>query len=251
MSFPFMAALGDKAVFTEYISTNTFDVGQLGMTEDGSMWRLSKAGAALTLAQRGVINANTHLSGVTGDSVEAALSAAVAIGDTDYTLDDTNTRAADYYKGGYSADPRSAGQGPMRIIKSDAGVGTSVKCYVAGAFAVANDSGNTVHAYPSPWGNIKAANGYSQGYEQFAGAIPFGAITSGYFFWLKVKGPNWFGVYSTWPAAAQHDRMTVFYMDGSIRMADESYNGAVSEQLAGYLIQSGNYGDVLIALNLF
>jgi len=253
MSFPFIAALGWRAVFNEYVSTKTFNVGNLGMTEDGSFWRLAKAGGAMTNAHRGVINANRHLTGVTGDSAETALNSAIAAGDTSMVIDDaTNARAADYWKGGYTADPRAAGEGPHYIWKSDAENSDKYTIHVGGDFALANASGNTVHAYPSPYGDIRAANArYPSGNEQFAGAIPFGAITSGKYFWLKVKGPNWFGVTSTWPGAAAEDRLCTFHTDGSIEMADESYNGGKSNQIAGYLMYSGDYGDVMLMMNMW
>ncbi len=251
MSFPFIAALGYKAAFTEYVGTNTFNLGQLGMTEDGTFYRLSKAGAALTNPTRAKINANTHLSGLTGHSLEAALASAIAVGDTDFTVTDaTNARDADYYKGGYAAQPRSDGDGTIPIVKSGKEVSDTYKIYVPAPFQVTNSQGNTVHVYPSLYGNIKTAAAYSQGYEQFAGCIN-APITSGYYFWMKVKGPNWVGVTSTWPGAASKDRLCVWHLDGTIKMADEAYNGGTSEQIAGYLIQSGNYGDVLLMLDMW
>ena len=251
MSFPFIAACGYKAVHTEYAASNTFRLGQLGMTEDGTFWRLSKAGAAMTDPIRAKVNDNTHLSGLTGDSVEAALTAAIAVGDTDFTITDaTNARAADYYKDGYTVQPRANGDGTMPIKKSGAEVSDTYKIYVNAPFAVINALGNTVHAYPSLYGNIQNPGSYSAGYEQFAGAIQH-LITSGYYFWLKVKGPHWFTVTGTWPGAASQDRQMVFHTDGTIKMADESYGASTSCQIAGYLIQSGNYGDVLCALDLW
>ncbi len=251
MSFPFIAALGYKAAFTEYVGTNTFNLGQLGMTEDGTFYRLSKAGAAMTDPIRAKINANTHLSGVTGHSLETSLESAIAVGDTDFTIDDaSNARDADYYKGGYTVQPRSGGDGTIPIVKSGAEVSDVYKIYVPAPFRVANSSGNTVHVYPSLYGNIKNPGAYSAGYEQFAGCIN-ALITSGYYFWLKVKGPHWVTVTGTWPGAASQDRQCCWHTDGTIRMADEAYNGGTSEQIAGYLIQSGNYGDVLLMLDMW
>lgn len=251
MSFPFIAALSYRAVHTEYVSTKTFRLGMLGMTEDGTFFRLAKAGAAMTDPIRGKVNDNTHLSGLTGDSVEAPLTAAIAIGDTDFTITDaTNARVADYYKDGYMVQPRANGDGTIHIRKSDAEVSDTYKIHVSSPFKVTNALGNTVHAYPSLYGNIQNAGSYAGGYEQFAGCIN-SLITSAYFFWLKVKGPHWVTVTGTWPGAASQDRTCCWHTDGTIRMADEAFNGGTSEQIAGYLIQSGNYGDVLLMMDMW
>lgn len=251
MSFPFIAALTYEAANAEYVSTSAFRLGQLAMTEDGTFWRMSKAGAAMTDPIRGKVNDNTHLDGVSGDSTESALVAAIAVGDRDCTITDaTNSRAADYYKDGYFVQPRANGDGTYHIWKSDAESSDTYKIYVSEPFRVTNALGNTVHCYPSPYGNIQNPGSYAAGYEQFAGCIQR-LITSGYYFWLKVKGPHWVTVTSTWPGAASQDRLCVWHTDGTIRMADEAYNGGTSEQIAGYLIQSGNYGDVLLMMDMW
>ena len=248
MSFPNMAAISWAAVDTEYVSTKTFRIGQFGMTEDGTLWRLAKAGAAMTDPIRAKVNDNTHLSGVTGDSGEGALVAAIVVGDVDFTFTDaTNARVKDYWKDGIYLEPRASGNGTRHIWKSDAEVSDTYKIYVSSPFRVANDLGNTVHVYPNIYGNIQNPGSYSARYEQFAGAIQR-LITSGYYFWLKVKGPHWFTVTGTWPGAAADDRDLVFHQDGTIKMRDESTN---ANQRAGYLIQSGNYGDVLTMLDLW
>ncbi len=80
-----------------------------------------------------------------------------------------------------------------------------------------------------------------------------GAVTAAYYFWLKVKGPHWVTVTGTWPGAAFKDRLCAWHTDGTILMADEAWGKATptSEQIAGYLIQSGNYGDVLLMLDMW
>lgn len=251
MSFPYIAALSYRAPNTEYVSTKSFRLGQLGMTEDGTFWRMSKAGAAMATAiTRGKVNDNTHLDGVSGDSTESALVTAITVGDTDCTITDaTNARAADYFKDGYMASPADAYDGTKHIWKSDAEVSDTYKIYVSSPFRVAQSIGNTVHCYPSPWGNIQNATSFSSQYEQFAGCanIP---ITSGYYFWLKVKGPHWTARTGTWPGAAVADRQVVWHSNGTVVMCDQ-YWSATSNQIAGYLIQSGNYGDVLIMLDMW
>lgn len=250
MSFSFVAALAWKAAHTQYASTNTFRVGSLGMTEDGGIYRLCKAGAALTLMLRAYTNANRHLTGLTGESVEAPLTAAIAVGDWSYTFTDaTNARGANYYQYGYHVQPRADGDVIRFIIKSDAEVSDTYKVYVASPFTAIDALGNTVHSYPSPWGNIKAGMSTASSYEAFV-CVPELAITSGYYFWGKVHGPTWLTVVGTWPLAAANDLDVVFHIDGTLKMSDEAYNGAISSQRAGHVMVSGAYGDCLIMLQI-
>ena len=245
MSFPFLAALSYRAVDAEYVSTKTFRIGTLGMTEDGSLFRLCKAGAAINNTTRAKIGANRHLSGLTGESLEASLASAITVGDTDFTITDaTNSRTADYYKDGYYAEPRSDGNGTRVIWKSDAEVSDTYKMYVTSPFTIANASGNTVHTYPNPWNNIKNAMATAQNYEVFVGGVMLD-ITNGYYFWVKVRGPFWMARNSTWPGAVADDRDVVYHTNGTVKMRDESTN---ANQRAGYLISSGAYGDVFIML---
>jgi hypothetical protein len=230
-------------------STKKHPLGTVGMTPDGSKYRYCKAGAAIA-KNWGCVNANRHLSACTGESAEAALSGAIAVGDTDFTFLDTSTIAADYYADGYVVTM----QGPFelhRIAHSTAGAGTSVTCTLedGDAFVTADADANTVNVYPSPWGNVKLGMAAASGQEGFV-CVPKCAITSGNYFWGLVNGPYWGTVYSTWPLAAANDVEVVFHIDGSLRMADEAYNGAISSQIAGHVIVSGNYGDCLIMLQI-
>lgn len=251
MSFPYLATLSWRATAVQYSSSKTFNTGQMGMAQDGSLYRLCKSGAAIANPLAAAINRYRWLAGVTGDGAEAALATAIAVGDTDFTFNDTNSRAKDYYKDGYFADPRSSSAGPttMHIWKSDAGNGTSVKCYVSAPFLHTNAAGNTVQAYPNPWGNVRSPGAYAQGYEHFC-CMPGIPITSGYYFWGKVRGPFWCWVTSTWPGAASQDRDVCFHIDGTIKMQDEGIVGNLSAQRAGYLMFSGNYGDSLIMIQI-
>jgi len=251
MSFPFMAALSWKAVSTEYVSTSTFRVGQLGMTEDGSLYRLCKSGAAITNTLAGKINSYTYLTACTGDCAEAATSGAIADGTTKVTVLDTSTIAADYYKGGYAVIPSSGTVDSIRTIrKSTAGAGVSTTITVDAPYTQTYASGGTMALYPSPWNSVKNAASYSGGYEHFVCMVNM-PITSAYYFWGKVRGPHWCWVNSTWPGAASEDRDVVFHTNGTIVMADEKINtSAVSCQRAGYLMFSGNYGDAMVMMQI-
>jgi len=251
MSFPYLAALSFRAVTEQYASTRALHVGAKGMTEEGSLYRLCLAGAAITNPLAAKINAYTYLEGLTG-SVAETTAAAITAGDTTVTLTDaTNSRAKDYYKDGYFTIPSSGTYDVFHHIwKSDAEVSDTYKLYLTEPMVYAYAAGGTVAVYPNPWRNIKNAGAYSQGYEHFACCIER-PITSGYYFWGKVQGPHWAWITGTWPGAAQNDRDVCFWIDGTIKMQDEGINtSAISLQRAGYLMFSGNYGDAMIMLQI-
>ncbi len=246
--FPSFVQLGYADVFKES-ATKQFPLGTVGFTPDGSKYRYCKAGAAMT-STWGKINYNRHLTGVTGESSEAALTVAIAAGDKSFAFADTNTRVKDYFADGYVVCfGNGAATEVHRIRSSTLGDATSITCYLEGddAFYAASTVGNTVNVYPSPWGNVRTPA--QNGYEAFV-CVNKMAITSAYYFWGLVNGLYWTTVTSTWPLAASRDLQVCFHLDGSFLMADEAYNGALSNQLAGHVVVSGNYGDCLIMLQI-
>jgi len=248
MSFPHVVDMTYQEAFAQG-TTKKHPLGTVGMTPDGSKYRYCKAGAAIA-KNWGCINANRHLSACTGESAEAALSGAIAVGDTEFTFLDTSTIAADYYADGYVVTLQTPFE-LHRIKSSTAGAGTSVTCTLADgdAFATADADGNTVNVYPSPWGNVKLGGAAAADQEGFV-CVPKMAITSGNYFWGLVNGPCWLTVYGTWPLAAARDIQVAFWQDGSIMPVDECYYAQKSNQLAGHVIVSGNYGDCLIMLQI-
>ena len=251
MSFPYLAALSWRATATEYASTKTFHTGQMGMTEDGSLWRLCKTGDTLHHHHKAAINYYRHLDGVSGESAESALSTAIVAGDTDYVMADaTNARAANYYRWGYSFQPREIGDNMRYIWKSDAEVSNTYKIYVTAPFTLADAEGNTIHTYPCPWGDVRFAGDSGSGHEHFVCAPAFAPVTSGYYFWGHVRGPHWMLTLGTYPGAVSEDRVVTFHVGGEIDMLDHSMTATTSPQIAGYLMFSGNYGDTLIYLQI-
>ncbi len=253
MSFPYVAALSWRAVANQYVSTKTFHTGALGMTEDGSMHRLCKAGGTIGSSLAAAINYWRYLEGVTGDCAEAALSAAIAVGDTDFTFADTNTRAKDYYKDGYAVIPDGSYDCIRHIWKSDAAAAgdDKVKVYVSAPFTVAKAISTTIQCYPNPWSSVRTPGAYSAGNEHFC-CVPPSPITSGKYFWGQVHGPHWCwfaGIGGNWPGADANDRELYFHTNGAVDLLDRRvHTGAISPQRAGYLMYSGNYGDVMTFL---
>jgi hypothetical protein len=252
MSFPYVAALSWRAVSVQYAATNTFHTGALGMTEDGSTYRLCKAGGTIGSGLAAAINYWRYLTDKTGDCIESALSVAIAVGDTYATISDsTNSRAADYYKDGYLVSPDGTYDCIRHIWKSDAEVSDTYKIHVSAPFTVADAVGNTVQCYPNPWSNVKTPGAYSQGNEHFC-CMPPAPITSGKYFWGQVKGPHWCWVaLGTWPGVVSQDREVYFHINGGIEMQNHGIaTSGISGQRAGYLMFSGNYGDALIYMQI-
>ncbi len=256
MSFPYISALSFDAVTNQYAATRTLHVGAKGMTEEGSEYRLCKAGAAITNPLAAKINAYRYLLAVSGDVAETT-AVAIAAGDRTVTITDaTNARAAEYYKDGYFVQPGGTYDCIRHIWKSDAAVAADdkVKLYVSAPFTVADAVGNTVQAYPNPWGNAKTPNAaYPSGNEHFV-CVPPAPITSGKYFWGQVHGPHWCwfaGIGGNWPGADANDRELYFHINGAVDLLDRRvHTGAISPQRAGYLMYSGNYGDTLCMMQL-
>lgn len=250
MSFPYLAALSWRATMTQYASTKSFNTGQLGMTEDGSLWRLCKTGAALTDHYTAKINYYDSMgNGIAGAAPQVPLTAAIVAGDTDFTITDaTNAFAADYYKGGYAVQPRPIGDNSKRIWKSDAEVSNTYKIYVTSPFTLADAEGNTIQCFPSPWRDVREPTAYSSGHEHFVCVPNFGAVDSGKYFWGHVRGPHWMNTLGTWPGKVSEDRHVTFHTDGSIDMLGAA--STTSPQIAGYAMFSGTYGDTFIYLQI-
>jgi hypothetical protein len=250
MSFPYVATLTTEAVQKQYASRPGVGLGTLGMTPDGSMYRLCKAGGAIVRTQLGLVNGNKHLAGLTGQSAEAALTKAIVAGDKTFTFaDTTNPRVVDYYKDGYMTTIEDPFQF-RKIVNSTAGNGTSITCAVDEPFTAACIV-STVNVYPSPWGNVLTAwSGAGQSaFHAFVcvGLIP---VTSGKYFWGLVRGLMW--VFPTdaanWPLSSANELDVYFHIDGTL------CNGigatTASKQRAGHVMVSGEYGDCLIMLQI-
>lgn len=251
MSFPFVAALSDKAVTVEYASTVSMRVGSMGMTEDGSFYRLCKAGEALTNPMCAKVTYENFQGGVTGTCIEGAATA-IAVGDEDVTITDaTNSRAADYYLDGYVCQPRASGDNTMRIWKSDAEVSDTYKLHVTAPFTAVQAVSSTIMVYTNPYKDLR--NGVAGGPLGTAYDAPTAYcnhdVTSGYYFWGKRRGPHWvwLGALGTWPGAAAGDRVVSVYPSGTVQMLDENV-ASTSYETVGKLIHANNYGDMFVWL---
>jgi len=249
MSFPFVAALSEKAVTVEYSNTGTMRPGQLGMTEDGSMFRLCKAGAAITNPLAFKVTYNNFQGGVTGTAIEGAATA-IAVGDMDVTVTDaTNSRAANYYQDGYVCQPRASGDNIMRIWKSDAEVSDTYKLYVTAPFTTTQAVSSTIMVYPNVYNDVRNgdAGPLGTGYDRIIGYVNHD-VTDAYYFWCKVRGPHWCHIGNGgWPGAASLDRAVCAYPGGTLKFANDAWS-TTSDQYLGFLVYADNYGDAMIML---
>jgi len=254
MSFPFVAALSDKSVTVEYASTVAMRIGSIGMTEEGGLYRLCKAGEALTNNLEGKVTYESMEGGVNGTCPEGVLATAIAIGDEYCELTDaTNARGADYYLDGWVCQPRALGDCVRRIWKSDAEASDVYRLHVTAPFTAVNAVGNTINVYTNPYKDLR--NGTAGGplgtaYDALA-AYANHNVTSGYYFWGKRRGPHWVwvGALGTWPGAAAGDRVVSAYPSGTIQMLDENV-ASTSYQTVGSLMHANNYGDCFVWLML-
>jgi len=222
------------------------------MTEDGSLYRLCKAGSAITNMMEYLVTYHNFQGGVTGTCGEGALAEAIAAGDESCVITDaTNSRAADYWKGGYVIQPRLAADNIRNIWKSDAEVSNTYRLHVTAPFTVADDVGNTVNWYPSPYADVRPATGGSPlgaTYDRVIGYVGH-AVTSGYYFWAKVRGPHWCHIGNGgWPGAAANDRAVCAYAGGTLAIAYDAWGSDKSLQYLGFLMYADNYGDAMIML---
>lgn len=254
MSFPFVAALSEKAVTVEYASLSTAHIGTMGMTEDASMFRLCKAGATIDNPLEYKVTYHNFQGGVVGTCIEPALAVAIAVGDEhcDFT-DATNSRAANYYEGGYVCQPRATGDNTMRIWKSDAEVTATnmYRLYVSAPFTVADAVGNTIMVYPNVYSDVRNADEGPRGQanDRIIGYVNH-IVTDAYYFWAKVRGPHWCHIGNGgWPGATDEDRAVCSYPGGTLRMANDSWS-TYSNQYLGFMVYADAYGDAMIMLQI-
>jgi hypothetical protein len=248
MGFPYIASLSWEAITTEYEDTKTFRIGQLGMTEDGSLYRLCKAGAALN-AGIAAGNDNDYTGTSTDASLETGIYVAIAAGDESANIKETNSRAANYWKDGYIHTFGTEDQ-TRHIWKSDAGDGTSNVIYVSSPFTTAEDADAGCDLVSNPWNNVAQYGALAQGYEGWV-CVPPLDVTSGYYFWGQVRGVCYvrYGP-TTWLQADAYDQDAVFHIGGTLRPSDELWNDGKSGCRAGHSIIGGNYGNQWIMLQL-
>jgi len=240
-----------ETLYADPTATATAAIGQKAEDPLGGVWRYCKAGADLCAA-------NT-LNGAGCYSQPTDVTAgATAIGS--YTLacsgsSDASCSANQYQNGTIVIGGSDAGYRRFYHIKGNtasATTTTTLTLYHPITYTLAGTEWATI--VPSPWADVRdmsAAAGYMS-----VVCWPLRAVSSGYYFWAKTRGPVFGIVYSTVPGAAANDRIiTTAPADGSIRLGDEAWDDAgESTQHLGWLIPrtGGDYaaGDQTFMLQL-
>lgn len=207
-------------------------IGQLGMTPDGSLWRLCKAGADISnpLYGAGCYDQPTDC-GFNSVATDAGLTTLTVL------LASSGTCTKDEYADGTIIIGAAVASRRFYHIKSNtastATFYTTLTLYSPLLVAIAGTEWATI--VPCPYRDVRdisAAAGFMS-----VVCFPLQTVTSTFHFWGKTRGPVFGVVYSTVPGAASNDRTIICApADGSIRLADEAWNAGTSEQYLGYLI---------------
>lgn len=252
-----IAGQTDQSIY-EDSTTQKFELGSRRQ-EYLRTFRYSKAGAALAGLGRLLCNAN-YAPGVTGhadeDGFEGVLNAAASIGDLYVDLADTTVRAANYYQGAMLIIFGTTVFHQYYIVKSDAGTGVYVRCYLDKAVYEEDITvAMGVTAYVSQYSACQQVGSVQAGFTSAVG-LNLVPVASGSYFWMLTRGPCWVtptGV--TWPGSAANLRAV--YMnnaDGTLQPGTVS-DPSSGFQYIGYLLgatggTASDYGDALIWLEL-
>lgn len=237
-----------------------YNIGDYVDLPNGKRFRFCKSGGAVGGLARAVINGNIIPGDTSGSGYEGSLVSAVVAGKNIVVLTDTASaanRPADYYAGGTFVAFIATHYLSFGIVKSTVGNGTSITITLDASLTADCSASVGVTAYPSIYGNVKAASSQLANIEGFVGvpACPNVAATATYF-WVQTRGPLWITPHGvTWPGSAADRRDVYFHQDGTIDPAHVAGIGSTntSPQRAGYLLhagQSGTYGDAVIMLQL-
>jgi hypothetical protein len=249
-----IAGTSDQSIY-EDSTTQKFELGSK-REEYERTFRYTKAGAALAGLARLLCNPN-YVPGATGhedvDGFEGVLNAAASIGDLYVDLADTTVRAANYYQGGWIFIYGTTVFHQYRCVKSDAGTGVYVRCYLDKAVYEEDITvAMGVTPYLSPYSAVKQVGATNAGFESAVG-LNLVPVASASYFWMLTRGPCIVTpTGGTWPGSAANLRAV--YMnnaDGTLQPGTVS-DPSAGYQYIGYLLGTtiNTYGDLHIMLEL-
>lgn len=249
-----IAGQSDQVIY-EDSTTQKFDIGTRRV-EYGRVFRYAKASAALAGLARLLTNSN-YVPGATGhaneDGFEGAIYANAAVGSLYLDIADTTVRAADYYKGGFIVVYGTTVFHQYMIVKSDAGTGAYVRCYLDKAvYEEAITTAMGVTAYLSPYCAVQQVGSVNAGFEAAVG-LNLVPVASGSYFWMLTRGPCIVTpTGGTWPGSSANLRAV--YMnnaDGTLQPGTLS-DPSSGYQYIGYVLGAtvNTYGDLHIMLEL-
>ena len=228
-----------------------YPIGAIGFL-DQRKFAYAYCSGALAGWARLVVDTNAlGYSGVEGDSHgEIAPSAAALIHATVVVIADTNTRAKNYYAGGY-----------LTVFHADGIMTTTIRIAASDAAAAADDKvtlylddplpwavGTTFwcSAYRNPYSNITEST--NSGYEAFMG-LSLCAVTITHYSWLQIAGPCWLAQTTTVPGNAIGERDCYAHIDGTCTVnPDTTLRQYIGYVLGEHVAASG--GDTFMMLRL-
>lgn len=229
----------DQSLSTELnqYATNASQQHALGrrlITYDGSVFRYSKAGAAITSTQLAVHTEETG-AGVSYETIAAAAS----IGDTVLSITEASITKDDY-AGGYVVifETGSSGGFVRRILSNTASDDNDgVKLTLDQPLHVALTTADAYELYPNPYDSMSQAN--ASGAIPFAGMPPV-TVSDTYYFWTQTWGPVFIAPQSG--VGAAYVMTGYFRHDGSIDVRS-NIGTYVLDQIAGHIIIGSASGD--------
>lgn len=164
-------------------SVASHDLGTLGQTPDGRLYRYSQAGAA-DLAPGKLCVAATQVA----DHANIAVAAAAAVAATQVSVTLGATLATkDQYEGGYLTVNDATGEGvSYRIRANDAGdASATITVYLAEPIQVALTTSSEVSLVKNPWDSVVIS---ATDQADMPVGIPNVTITAAYFGWIQTGG---------------------------------------------------------------
>jgi hypothetical protein len=182
MSFA-AAQIGEQDIRTISSVRGGLDLGALGVTPDGRVYRWAKAGGTALDPGKLTVNAD-----VDSDVVNKTVAATVAAGATSVTLDAAGAVTADFYKGGYLVVSDATGEGVSYLVEGNQAVSGAAELTVALAeplkVGLTVDVSEVTLIQHDLQGVVISATDQA---DQPMG-VPNVTVTADYFCWLQTGG---------------------------------------------------------------
>lgn len=232
----------------ESTAEQLYPIGAIGFL-DQRKFAYAYATTALAGWARLVVDANIHDYTENGGDTyaEAAPYLAALIDATHIDIADTNTRAKNYWAGGYLTVHHADGvmTTTIRIAASDKGEAAYTRLYLDDPLPWAVGTTFWCNAFRSPYSNITDAA--RNGYEAFMG-LSLCYVTAGHYSWLQIAGPCWMAQTTDIPGTSASIRDCYAHIDGTCTI--NPHDGTL--QYIGYALGSNDagYGETYVMLRL-
>jgi len=213
-----------------------FYVGDRVVLPDGRVFRYGREHASTDLnpldveAATGVFCTGT----MSDDGVAASTNRAQAVGDRELRFA-SQTFAKDELRGGYVVIYSTVVYQQAGIVGNNACSGTALTVYLDRPLNGAVTSSQYCEILPNPYLYLgRDADSYNA-----VMGIPMVTPSTAEYFWLQTWGPLWVNPGAGPTGGGGGERQVVFWVDGTLRLHDDSYKGA---QHAGFILQMDPHG---------